>query len=236
MPTSDSTLKTNIQPITTAALQKVMAFRAVSYEWITKKDTAMYGTQYGFTSQQIATVVPDLVKTDSLGLKSLNYNGMIAFLTKAMQEQQQTIDSLRASNNHRDSLLNALAAAVASCCSNTSRTQQTGFNTTTTGSPDQATAIQSTTLSDANIVVLNQNQPNPFAEQTTITYNIPQTANAASLLFYDVNGKQIQNVTITTRGKGALNVYANDLTNGVYSYTLIVDGQIIDTKKMVKQQ
>jgi hypothetical protein len=28
-------------------------------------------------------------------------------------------------------------------------------------------------LSDKNIVVLNQNVPNPFAENTTITYNIP---------------------------------------------------------------
>ena len=58
----------------------------------------------------------------------------------------------------------------------------------------------------------------------------------AQILFYDVLGKQINNVVITTRGAGQLNVYANDLTNGVYSYTLIVDGQIVDTKKMVKQQ
>ncbi|MFI5141478.1 MAG: T9SS type A sorting domain-containing protein [Bacteroidia bacterium] len=65
---------------------------------------------------------------------------------------------------------------------------------------------------------------------------IDNLTGAPQLLFYDVNGKQIQNVNITTKGKGQLNVYANDLTNGVYSYTLIVDGKIIDTKKMVKQQ
>ena len=110
-----------------------------------------------------------------------------------------------------------------------------GINSNST--PSNATSINNINvqLSNANVVVLNQNQPNPFAEQTVITYNIPSTANAAQILFYDVNGKQINSVTITTFGQGQLNVYANDLTSGMYSYTLIVDGQIIDTKKMVKQ-
>ncbi|MBS1647671.1 MAG: hypothetical protein JST67_10055 [Bacteroidetes bacterium] len=49
-----------------------------------------------------------------------------------------------------------------------------------------------------------------------------------------MNGRQIKTVDVT-KGKGQLNVYANDLTSGAYSYTLIVDGKIIDTKKMIKQ-
>ena len=95
---------------------------------------------------------------------------------------------------------------------------------------------QSVELSDADVVVLNQNQPNPFAEQTTITYSIPQNTGNAQILFYDVNGKQIKAVDITSKGKGQLLVYANDLTSGIYSYTLIVDGKIVDTKRMIKQQ
>ena len=39
-----------------------------------------------------------------------------------------------------------------------------------------------------------------------------------------------------TKGAGQLNVYANDLTNGTYSYTLVIDGQIFATQKMIKQQ
>ncbi len=38
------------------------------------------------------------------------------------------------------------------------------------------------------------------------------------------------------KGKGSLNVFANDLTNGVYTYTLVVDGKVIDTKKMIKNK
>ena len=37
------------------------------------------------------------------------------------------------------------------------------------------------------------------------------------------------------KGKGALNVFAQDLTNGIYTYTLVVNGKIIEPKKMVKQ-
>ena len=37
----------------------------------------------------------------------------------------------------------------------------------------------------------------------------------------------------TEKGKGILNVFANDLSNGTYTYSIIVDGQTIETKKMV---
>src|SRR6185437_2224837 len=189
------------------------------------------GKQYGLIAQDVQTVLPELVNNnvhpavrDSLGnvvtpavsYLSLEYQQLTGIMIRAMQQQQAHI-------NHQDSIINQLTSAINSCCNNNSARKTN-------------VAMQDVELSDAATVVLNQNQPNPFAEQTTITYNIPLTANAAQLLFYDINGKQIQNVAITAKGKGQLNVYANDLTNGVYSYTLIVDGKIIDTKKMIKQQ
>ncbi len=83
--------------------------------------------------------------------------------------------------------------------------------------------------------MLNQNVPNPFAEQTTITYNVPAKYGFAQMVFKTLDGKIIRTVDITAKGKGQLNVFANDLSNGLYVYSLIVDGKIIDTKKMVKQ-
>ena len=77
--------------------------------------------------------------------------------------------------------------------------------------------------------------PNPFAEQTVISYNIPSTATRSQILFYDNGGNLFKSVDIKTTGKGQLNVFANDLSSGMYSYTLIVDGNVIDTKKMIKQ-
>ncbi|HTL82228.1 MAG TPA: T9SS type A sorting domain-containing protein, partial [Bacteroidia bacterium] len=75
---------------------------------------------------------------------------------------------------------------------------------------------------------------NPFAEQTTITYNLPSTTKKAQMLFYDAQGKLIKAVELTGTGKGQLNVFADDLSNGIYTYALVVDGQVMDSKRMVK--
>jgi hypothetical protein len=90
-------------------------------------------------------------------------------------------------------------------------------------------------LSNKNRIVLNQNVPNPFAESTEITYNIPESFTKAQLQFSDVNGTLIQTVDITNAGKGSLTVFADDLRHGIYSYRLVVDGKTIDTKKMIKE-
>jgi hypothetical protein len=40
-------------------------------------------------------------------------------------------------------------------------------------------------------------------------------------------------VDVKEKGKGQLNVFAADLSSGVYTYSLIADGKLIETKKMV---
>jgi hypothetical protein len=56
------------------------------------------------------------------------------------------------------------------------------------------------------------------------------------MLFYNAAGKLIQSVNLTEKGKGSLTVFANDLSNGIYTYTLVADGKIVETKKMVKSK
>ena len=43
----------------------------------------------------------------------------------------------------------------------------------------------------------------------------------------------MKEVEITKTGSGQLNVYAQDLSSGIYTYTLVADGVTIDSKKMV---
>ena len=84
-----------------------------------------------------------------------------------------------------------------------------------------------------NIIILDQNSPNPFAEETRITYTIPESVSDAKLLFYDNSGKVLKTVTIEERGEGSLQVYVGNLSSGIYSYSLLADGKLIDTKRMV---
>lgn len=86
-------------------------------------------------------------------------------------------------------------------------------------------------LYDAGI---GQNIPNPFIGETQIAYNIPEKATSAIMNIYDLNGRLLKSIPISHTGKGRMNVKAEDMPAGTYSYQLVVDNQIIGAKKMVK--
>jgi hypothetical protein len=92
-------------------------------------------------------------------------------------------------------------------------------------------------LENTQAIVLNQNEPNPFAENTTITWNIPSTENKelnAMLLFYDNTGSVLKTVKINQPGSGSLLVYGSKLSSGIYTYSLVVDTKTVETKRMMK--
>jgi Chaperone of endosialidase len=226
---SDEAMKTNIveQP---SVLDGIMSFKPHCYEFQTENYPSMgldEGTHHGLLAQEVANVFPNLVKpvsypgsfgTDgeylggAMDLKGVNYIELIPILVKGMQEQQAKIDELQAQLN--------------SCCIASADIRSMPS--------DENVVAQEIRLSNQSIV-LNQNVPNPFAEQTTISYSINEDFSKAQILFYDANGRLIQVTDIAGKGFGQLNIFADDLTTGVYSYALVVDGKVIETKKMVKQ-
>lgn len=82
-------------------------------------------------------------------------------------------------------------------------------------------------------IVLHQNVPNPFKDKCTVKCTIPTGSVDASLYLYDYNGRQIKNINIKERGDVQVAVDGNGLEAGIYLYSLIVDGQLVDTLKMV---
>jgi len=56
----------------------------------------------------------------------------------------------------------------------------------------------------------------------------------ATFAFYNLEGKQINTIDVNQRGNGKLTVFADDLSSGIYSYSLVVDGKIAETKRMTK--
>lgn len=190
--------------------------------------------QYGVIAQELEEILPELVtevttqsnytkdfaeKKEFKRIKAVNYTGLIPILISAVNEQQQQIKELK-------ELVNTLLQNSATDNKNNSTGNQTAANV---GTP---TTIN---VTDKNIIVLNQNVPNPFAESTEITYNIPQSFTKAQLIFSTNDGKVIKVVDVTEKGSGKLNVFANDLSHGMYSYQLVVDEKVIDTKKMIRE-
>ena len=227
---SDKRLKKDITKMQNS-LDIIKKLSPVTYQFDQENHKSLSlpkGKQYGFVAQEIKDILPELTtpivypaKVDGEGkiispkeeYIGVNYQGFTAIMVDALKQQQAIIES-------QQQQINELKALVVANLTNANTTSANRL---------------AVNLSDKDVVVLNQNQPNPFAEQTVVNYNIPQDAGIAQLVFYDATGRQIKSVDITTKGAGSLNVFANDLSNGAYSYTLVVDGKVIDTKKMIKQ-
>jgi len=89
-------------------------------------------------------------------------------------------------------------------------------------------------ITNANNAILYQNAPNPFGNGTIIKYFVPDNTDS-EIIFFDEFGRQLKVFNIAEKGMGQLNIEATNLTPGMYSYSLWINGKIIDTKKMIKQ-
>lgn len=81
-------------------------------------------------------------------------------------------------------------------------------------------------------VSLEQNVPNPLAGSTSIGYFIPSNMHNAQLIVTDMSGKLIKQITLQN-GKGNITIDASTLSAGTYNYSLMVNGKVVASKKMV---
>lgn len=192
-------------------------------------------SQYGFIAQNLEKYAPELVAdqtiaaqyddkgnktSDEVKFKAVNYIQIIPLLTSAVQELDEKISTpnkaleteltdLKAKYNQLSDLLNEICN---NGCDN--------LRTPTTGSVKPGS-------------VLFQNIPNPFTNSTVINYSIAEGAEKAEMLLSDLNGKPVKTVALELTKQGTLSVTAENLSAGTFTYSLIVDGRLIDTKKMM---
>lgn len=86
---SDRRLKQNIEPLTNA-LHIVSNMQGVYYNMIAYPDR----DDIGFIAQDVEEVLPEVVFTDSEGMKSLDYGKITAVLANAVNEQPAIVNSL----------------------------------------------------------------------------------------------------------------------------------------------
>ena len=77
---------------------------------------------------------------------------------------------------------------------------------------------------DAQSVVLQQNRPNPFSQETTISFVLPET-NKVTLTVYDITGRQVYSVNeIFNSGNNEVVLNKSIFQNsGTYIYRLTTD-------------
>lgn len=162
------------------------------------------GERYGFIAQEIEKEFPELVKTDSItNLKAIDYDGMIPILLQSIKEQQKTILQL-----------------------------QEQINNISVVSKDKASK-RTSDIENGESTAIFQNAPNTFSQSTTISYYLKENTQDARICLYDMNGTQLKSINVNGIGKGNVVIDAKQLKAGIYLYSLIVDGTLIDTKRMV---
>ena len=115
--TSDLRWKKDVKTLSNT-LAKVGQLRGVSYNW--RKDEFPEKNfdnkeQIGLIAQEVEKIYPQLVDTDALGFKSIQYSKVVALLIEALKEQQTEIGSLKAEVSKMSQLeqkVNSLTALV----------------------------------------------------------------------------------------------------------------------------
>ncbi|MEM1325593.1 MAG: tail fiber domain-containing protein [Bacteroidota bacterium] len=226
--TSDRRTKTNIKNLN-YGLDQIMELRPVRFEW---KGNKTGEEKLGLIAQDLLKVLPEVVKTHDWVVSSeeedapmkkvkterlgVYYSDIIPVLISGIQEQQTILEE-------KEEIINDLEEQVEDLTARLERLEQL------LGSNDE---VEQRTIQITHPATLAQNHPNPFQTQTTIDYDIPAFESDASIRIVDNQGHLMQRFPIEKSGKGSLLVHLFGFPSGIYHYHLIVDGEILETKKM----
>jgi len=198
---SDARRKKDIE-IAPDVLSKILQLQVKKYHFLENKPSDL--KSYGMIAQEVEKIFPEIVYHNKMDGGSdyytMDYSGFGVLAVKAIQEQQQKITDLEAR-------ISKLETALASLTS------------------DKISSPKG--VKDA---MLEQNQPNPFNQSTTIRYRFPQGAKG-QINLYDTRGVLVK--TISANESGQIKISASELSAGIYTYTLIVNDKLADSKKLV---
>lgn len=235
---SDKRLKSNIDDYE-GGLAEIMKIRPVTFNYDGRYGTDATNTVVGVVAQEVEKVAPYMVKDIELEdavaetktriditptgeevtteytdkrvisaetFKSINNDAFTYMLINSVQEQQAMIEDLKSTlETVKEELANIKEGSLES---------------------------KEVTLSDVKTSSLGQNSPNPYHTNTTIEYAVANTAKSAVVQFFNNNGQVINSVNVNV-GKGQLNINTGDIPSGTYTYSLVIDGKVVDTKRMV---
>jgi hypothetical protein len=74
--------------------------------------------------------------------------------------------------------------------------------------------------------------PNPANSQTALTYTLNEDSQNNHIMIYDMLGAVVKDIKLE-RKQGTVNINTSDINSGVYFYSLVVDDNVITTRKLV---
>ncbi|MCB0629255.1 MAG: tail fiber domain-containing protein [Saprospiraceae bacterium] len=248
-PTSDKRYKSDIQELD-AVLDRIRQLRPATYHM--KHDPS--GREHiGFIAQEVAEVFPQMVYAGPVGdtdeeAYTMNYNSMAVVAVKGIQElsTQETLleekqeklekemSSLRAENQWLRDELQAMNTTVQDLKKLLAVVAQVQENCCQMSATDMVMPnLENKATSGEDRAVLKQNSPNPFDRESRIEFFIPEQAQEAYLTISDISGRILKQISLTQRGTGEIKLKVGDVPAGQHTYSLFVDDELIETRKMV---
>jgi len=111
---SDERFKTDIQQLK-KALEKLTRLRGVKFRFKAKDfpDRGFDENQHiGFLAQEVERVIPEMVKTDTNGWKTVAYSELIPYLVEALKMQDQTVKAQGEALKMQDQKIKAQGEAI----------------------------------------------------------------------------------------------------------------------------
>ncbi len=212
---SDKRFKKNIKSIK-GALELIKQLDGKSYHYKQENQTMHFpeGIQLGFLAQELKEVLPEAVMEHNDGSLAVSYTSIIPILTEAIKEldtkQEQYEESLQRIDNleMQLSILEQKLGAI--------ETDKIDLSTNANGI-------------DARL----QNIPNPAKGQTTIRFNKTEDMQDTRILVLDLQGKIVKSYDVSNTDRNELQISAADIGTGMFNYTLVANGVIVATNKMI---
>jgi hypothetical protein len=99
------------------------------------------------------------------------------------------------------------------------------------------TTDTNTTTETINSVLANaflyQNTPNPFNTTTEIKYFLPEGSTNSYIYVFNLQGNLLLTYNLSDNGFGSVIINGSSLNAGMYIYSLVVNGQEAETKRMI---
>lgn len=184
---------------------------------LNKTNRTVYKKEFGFIAQEVKEYFPELVEENAEGVMSVNYIGLIPVLLESIKEQRKIIDK-------QSDRINSLEKSVTALGSNPAFRASTANNSS-------LSAANNVSAEKLTTAVLYQNTPNPFKEKTEIHYYLPPETQTADIYIFDLQGSLLKKFSAIHSDK--VEIKGSDLHAGMYIYTLVANGQAIDTKRMI---
>ncbi|MCB0632196.1 MAG: tail fiber domain-containing protein [Saprospiraceae bacterium] len=227
---SDRRLKRNIRPYTDG-LWQLLKIRPVWYQYNGKAELPADREFVGIIAQEMQDIAPYTVGSFQYeGTDYLNFDGsalrfMIINAIKELHEElthkEKRIDELVVQNEKLQEQLDELSARFDHWLK-----QQ---------SPDTDDQGSNYTLPLEQKAMLFPNRPNPFSDRTIVQYRVPPSFREASIQVSSADGKVLGSTVVKAGGDGEVIIETGNYSAGTYYYSLIIDGEIVDTKVMIKK-